>query len=83
MEAKQHTSEQATDYGINQKGNRNMHTNKWKQKCDNPKPMGFCQSRREVHSNTSLPQETRETSNKPPNFTCKATRKRKKEEPQS
>ena len=30
----------------------------------------------EVHSNTSLPQETRETSNKQPNLTLKATRKR-------
>ena len=31
-----------------------------------------------VYSNTSLPQETRETSNKQPNFTPKATRKIKK-----
>ena len=31
-------------------------------------------SKREVHSNSSLPQETRETSNKQPNFTPKATR---------
>ena len=31
---------------------------------------------REVHSNASLPQGTRETSNKQPNFTPKATRKR-------
>ena len=29
---------------------------------------------KEVYSNTSLPQETRETSNKQPNFTPKATR---------
>ena len=42
----------------------------------NPKPMGFSKSsaKREFHSNTSLPQETRETSNKQPNFTPKATR---------
>ena len=38
---------------------------------------------RKIHSNTSLPQETRETSNKQPNITSKATRKRKKEYPQS
>ena len=38
--------------------------------------------KRKVHSNTSLPQETRETSNKQPNFN-KATRKRRNEEPQS
>ena len=39
-------------------------------------------SKRKVHSNTSLPQETRETSNKQPKFN-KATRKRRNEEPQS
>ena len=36
-----------------------------------------------VHSNISLVQETRETSNKQPNFTSKATIKRRKEELQS
>ena len=42
-----------------------------------PKSMGFSKSsaKREAHGNTSLPQETRETSNKQPNFTPKATRK--------
>ena len=47
--------------------------------------LGFNKSsaKREVHSNTSLPQETRETSNKQPNFTSKATIKRRKEELQS
>ena len=41
--------------------------------------MGFSKSRvkKEVHSNTSLPQETRETLNKQSNFTFKATRKRR------
>ena len=40
-----------------------MHSNKWK--YDNPKPMGFSKSsaKRKVHSNVSLPQETREKSN--------------------
>lgn len=48
-----------------------MHRNKWKWKHDNPKPMGLSKSsaKREVHNNTSLPQETRETSNKLLNFT--------------
>ena len=42
-----------------------MHRNKWKWKHDNPKPMGFNKSaKREVHSNTSLLQQTRETSHK-------------------
>ena len=41
--------------------------------------MGFSKSsaERKVHSNTSLPQETREKSNKQPNFTPKETRKKK------
>ena len=43
--------------------------------------MGFSKSSAQgnVHSNTSLPQETREKSN---NFTPKATTKRRNEEPQ-
>ena len=43
-----------------------MHKNKWKLKHDNPKPMGISKSsaKRNVHGNTSLPQETRETSHK-------------------
>ena len=41
--------------------------------------MGFSKSdaKRELYSNTSLPQEMRETSNKQPNFTPKVTRKRR------
>ena len=54
-------------------------------KTQQPKPMGFCKrsAKRGVHSNTSLLQETRKTSNKQPNFTPKATKKRRTEEPQS
>ena len=46
--------------------------------------MGFSKSsaKGKVHSNTSLPQETREKSNIQPNFIPKATRKRRNEEPQ-
>ena len=46
--------------------------------------MGLSKSRakRKVHSNTSLPQETGEKSNKQPNFTPKATRKKRNEAPQ-
>ena len=58
-----------------------MHRNKWKWKWkhNNPKPMGFSKSsaKRKVHSKKSLPQETRETSNKQPNFIPKETRKRR------
>ena len=34
-------------------------------------------SKREVYSNTILPQETRKTSNRQPNFTSKTTGERK------
>ena len=37
-----------------------------------------CISKREVYSNTILPQETRKTSNRQPNFTPKTTGKREK-----
>ena len=45
--------------------------------------MGFSKSsaKREVHSNTSIPQDTRQTSNKQHNFTSKAFRKRRREHP--
>ena len=36
----------------------------------------------EVYSNTILPQETRKTSNRQPNFTPKATGKRRRKKPQ-
>ena len=35
-------------------------------------------SKREVYSNTILPQETRKTSNRQPNFTLKTTEKRRR-----
>ena len=52
-----------------------------KGKHDNSKPMGCSKSsvKWEVYSNTSLPQETRETpKKKKSNLTAKATRKRTK-----
>ena len=60
----------------------NMHRNEWKWKHNNPKPMGFSKSsaKGKVHSNTGLPQKTREKTNKLPNFTPKASRKRRTEE---
>jgi len=61
----------------------NMHRKKWPH--NSPKSLGFSKSsvKRNAHSSTSLPQETRETSNKQPNFTPKTIRKRRKEEAQS
>ena len=49
-------------------------------KTGQPKPMGFSNrsAKREIHSNISLPQETRETSHKQPNFTSKATRNKRR-----
>ena len=38
-------------------------------------------SKREVYSNTILPQETRKTSNRQPNFTPKTTGKKNKKNP--
>ena len=38
-------------------------------------------SKREVYSNTILPQETRKTSNRQPNFTPKITGKRRTKKP--
>ena len=47
--------------------------NKWQWKQDNSKPMECSKSssKREVYSNTILPQETRKTWNRQPNFTPK------------
>ena len=56
-----------------------MSRNNWQWKHNNSKPMGCSKSRskREVYSNTILPQETRKTSNRQPNFTLKTTGKRR------
>ena len=58
---------------------------KWQWKHDDPKPMGCSKSssKSEVYSNTILPQETRNISNKQPNLTPKAIRERRTKEPQS
>jgi len=39
--------------------------------------------KREVYSNTILPQETRKTPNRQPNFTAKTTGKRRSKNPQN
>ena len=59
--------------------NQKIPGDKWQQKHDNLKPMGCSKSssKREVYSNTILPQETRKVPNKQPNLTPKATRERK------
>ena len=65
--------------------NKKIPRNKWQWKHNDPKPMGCnkCSSKREVYSNTILPQETRNISNKQPNLTPKAIRERRTKKPQS
>ena len=60
-----------------------MPRDKWQWKHDDPKPMGCnkSSSKREVYSNTSLPQETRKTSNKQSNLKPKGTRETNKQTP--
>ena len=59
--------------------------NKWQWKHNNSKATGCSQSssKREVYSNTILPQETRKTLNRQLNFTPKATGKRRIKKPQN
>ena len=66
MEAKQHTSEYQQITEEIKKRNQNMHRNEWKWKHNNPKTMGYSitSAKGKVHSNTSLPKETGEKSNK-------------------
>ena len=47
--------------------------------------MGYSKSssKREVYSDTIIPQETRKTSNRQPNFITKATGKRRTKNPKS
>ena len=61
------------------RGNQKIPRDKWQWKHNNPKPMGCSKSssKREVYSYTSLPQETRNISNKQPNFTPKEIRERR------
>ena len=63
----------------NQKGNQKISRNKWQWKHDNSNPVGCSKSisKREVYSNAILPQETRKTSNRQPNFKPKTTGKRR------
>ena len=51
---------------------------KWKWKHNDPKPMGCSKSssKKEVYSNTMVPQETGKISNKEPNLTRGITRER-------
>ena len=76
VEGKQHAPEQLKDHWRNQRENQNITGDLWKQKHNDPKSMECSKSssKREVYSDTSLPQETRKISNKQPNLTPKETR---------
>ena len=67
-------------YGRNQKGNQKNSRNKWQWKHDNSKPIGCRESssKREVYSNTTLPQDIRKISNRQPYLTPQTTGKEKK-----
>ena len=83
MEAKQYVTKFPRDHWRNQRGNQKIPRNKWQWKHKSPKPMGFSKSssKREVYSNTILPQEARNISNKQPNLTPKAIRERRTKNP--
>ena len=69
----------------NWRGNKKIPRNKRQWKHDDPKPMGCSKSssKREVYSNTILPQETRNMSNKQPNLTPKTIRERRTKNPKN
>ena len=58
--------------------------NKWQGKHDDPTPVGFSKSssKREVYSNTILPQETRKISKKQPNLNLKQLEKEEQQQQQ-
>ena len=66
----------------NQRGNQKIHRDKWKQKYDISKSMGYRSSEREVDSNTGLLQEIRKISIKQSNLTPEGTKKRRTNEVQ-
>ena len=73
------------DHWRNQRGNPKILRDKWKWKHNEPKPIGCSKSssKREVYSNTSLPQEIRKISSKQSNLTPKGTRERRTNKTQS
>ena len=68
------------DHCRNQRGSRKIPGDQWKWKHNDPESMRHrkSSSKKEVHSDTSWPQEARKLSNKQPNLTPKGARKRKK-----
>ena len=79
METKQHATKTLMGQQWNQRGNQKIPRDKWQWKHNHIKSMGCIKSRskREVHSDTGLPQEIRKMLNKKPNLPSKRTRKRR------
>ena len=65
MEAKQNVTKQPIDHWRSER-TKKIPRDKWKWKYNDPKPMWHSKSssKRQVHSNTNLPQETRKLTNK-------------------
>ena len=85
MEVKQFVLSNQEITEKNQRRNQKIPRNKWQWKHDDPKPMECSKSssKRVVYSNTILPQETKNISNKQPNLTPKAIRVRRTNKTQS
>ena len=77
LEAKQYATKESMDHWRNQRGNKKIPGDKWKQKHSNPKSMGCSKSssKREVYSNTSLLQEAWKTQINNPNLYLKELEK--------
>ena len=80
VEYEQHATKQSMSHWRTQRGNQKIPGDKWKWKHNDPESMECSKniSKREIYSNTCLPQETRKISNKQSNLTPKGTRKRTK-----
>ena len=64
MEAKHYVTKQPMDHWRNQRGNQKIPREKWNKKHDDTNPMGPSKStsKREMYSNTIVPQGTRKIS---------------------
>ena len=65
METKQYNTKQPMDHWGNQKGIKNIHRDKWKQKHNDPKPMGRSKSssKREVCNNQAYLKKQEKSNN--------------------
>ena len=81
MEIKQYVTKQSMDHRRNQRGNQKTSRDKWHQKHGNPNSVSChkSSSKRDLYSNTILPQEMRKISSKQPKLIHKATREKNKQ----